>query len=441
MSPFPWGDVVIIAILVLLNGVFAMSELAIVSSRDPRLQAAEKRGSRGAAIARRLASDPGRFLSTVQVGITLIGVLTGAYSGASLGGPVAQRLEAYLGLDPDAAENIGFAIVIAVTTYVSLIAGELVPKQFALRAPERIAVVMAVPMLWLSRIAAPLVWLLDASSGLVFRLLGMSRESEDRVTAEELHLIVAEASKSGVIEESERAIISGVVRLADRPVREVMTPRTEVDWIDIAADADAVRAKLLESPHTRLPVARGSVDDIVGVVQARDIAGALFRGETLDLERLTRRAAVIHDQIDAMDALENLRAAEVPVLLVHDEYGHFEGLVTPADLLSAIAGEFASDQDIGSEPFVVEREDGSLLIAGSMPADQMAERLGIELGEDRDYATAAGHALAILKHLPKEGEVFNDRGWRFEIVDMDGRKIDKLLVSEAVKPRGDSDAE
>lgn len=437
MTPFPWSDVAIIVVLVLLNGVFAMSELAIVSARDPRLQAAEKRGSRGAKIARQLAADPGRFLSTVQVGITLIGVLTGAYSGASLGQPVAERLQPIFGFDDETALAVAFAVVIALTTYVSLIAGELVPKQFALRAPERIAIFVAPIMYWLSRIAAPLVWLLNNSSGLVFRLLGLSRESEDRVTAEELHLIVAEASKSGVIEESERAIISGVVRLADRPVREVMTPRIDVDWIDIASDADAVRAKLLESPHTRLPVARGSVDDIIGVVQARDIAGALFRGETLDLEKLTRRATVIHDQIDAMDALENLRAAEVPVLLVHDEYGHFEGLVTPADLLSAIAGEFASDQDIGSEPFVVERDDGSLLIAGSMPADQMAERLGIELGEDRDYATAAGHALAILKHLPKEGETFTDRGWRFEIVDMDGRKIDKLLVSEIVKPKGD----
>lgn len=439
MSPFPWGDVAIIAILVLLNGAFAMSELALVSSRDPRLQAAEKRGSRGAKIARQLASDPGRFLSTVQVGITLIGVLTGAYSGASLGGPVAERLQAWAGLDAENAENIGFAIVIAVTTYFSLIAGELVPKQFALRAPERIAIIMAVPMYWLSRIAAPLVWLLDNSSALVFRLLGLNRESEDRVTAEELHLIVAEASKSGVIEESERAIISGVVRLADRPVREVMTPRIDVDWIDIASDADAVRAKLLETPHTRIPVARGSVDDIVGIVQARDIAGALFRGEALDLETLTRSAKVIHDQIDAMDALEALRAADVPMLLVHDEYGHFEGLVTPADLLSAIAGEFASDQDIGSEPFVVERDDGSLLIAGSMPADQMAERLGIELGDDRDYATAAGHALAILKHLPEEGEHFTDRGWKFEIVDMDGRKIDKLLVTEVRKPKDEAD--
>ena len=437
MSPFPWGDVAIIAILVLLNGVFAMSELAIVSARDPRLQAAEKRGSRGAKVARQLASDPGRFLSTVQVGITLIGVLTGAYSGASLGQPVADRLQPIFGLDDETALTVAFAVVIALTTYFSLIAGELVPKQFALRAPERIAIFIAPIMYWLSRIAAPLVWLLDTSSGLVFRLLGLSRESEDRVTAEELHLIVAEASKSGVIEESERAIISGVVRLADRPVREVMTPRKDVDWIDVALDADGVRERLLETPHSRLPVARGSVDDVIGVVQARDIAAALVRGEAIDLEALARRAVVVHDQIDAMDALENLRAAEVPMVLVHDEYGHFEGLVTPADLLSAIAGEFASDQDIGSEPFVVERDDGSLLIAGSMPADQMAERLGIELGEDRDYATAAGHVLAILKHLPTEGETFTDHGWRFEIVDMDGRKIDKLLVTELSKPKDD----
>jgi putative hemolysin len=437
MSPFPWSDVAIIAILVLLNGVFAMSELALVSSRDPRLQAAEKRGSRGAAIARKLAADPGRFLSTVQVGITLIGVLTGAYSGASLGQPIADRLAAWFGLDPQTAETAGFAAVIALTTYFSLIAGELVPKQFALRAPERIAVIVAPMMYGLSKAAAPLVWLLDTSSALVFRLFGLNRESEDRVTAEELHLIVAEASKSGVIEESERAIISGVVRLADRPVREVMTPRKDVDWIDTALDARGVRDKLLETPHSRLPVARGSVDDIVGVVQARDIAAALFRGDAIDLEQLMRPAKVIHDQIDAMDALEGLRAAEVPMLLVHDEYGHFDGLVTPADLLSAIAGEFASDQDIGSEPFVTERDDGSLLIAGSMPADQMAERLGIELGDDRDYATVAGHVLAILKRLPTEGESFVDKGWKFEIVDMDGRKIDKLLVTEISKPKGD----
>lgn len=430
MPPFPWFDVVIILALVGLNGIFAMSELAIVSSRKPRLQALEKKkGSKGARTALLLAADPGKFLSTVQIGISLIGILAGAYSGSSLGGPTAARLQA-IGIPESTADELGFALVIALTTYASLIVGELVPKQFALRKPEPIAAIVAIPMLWLSRITAPLVWILDKSSAVIFRLLRMDRESDDHVTAEELHLIVAEASKSGVIEESERAIISGVVRLADRPVREVMTPRTEVDWIDADSDGDAIRARLLETPHTRLPVAEGSVDQIVGIVQARDIVAAMIRNEPLDLRALMRKPPFVPDQIDAMNALEALRLAEVPMALVHDEYGHFEGLVTPADLLIAIAGEFASDSDIGTDPALVEREDGSLLVSGSMPADQLADRLGIDLPEDRDYATVAGLALAALRHLPTVGEHFTEQGWRFEIVDMDGRKVDKLLVSE-----------
>lgn len=432
LPSFPWSDVLIILALVALNGVFAMSELAIVSARKPRLQAMEKKGRTGARTAISLAADPGKFLSTVQIGITLIGIVAGAYSGASLGTPTAARLER-LGIDRELAETLGYVIVIGLTTYASLIVGELVPKQFALRKPEPIAAIVAVPMLWLARITAPLVWLLDTTSGLVFRLLGMNRESEDHVTAEELHLIVAEASKSGVIEESERAIISGVVRLADRPVREVMTPRTDVDWIDADSDGEAIRARLLETPHTRLPVAEGSVDRIVGIVQSRDIVAAMIRRETLDLRQLMRKPPFLPDQIDAMNALEALRQADVPMALVHDEYGHFEGLVTPADLLIAIAGEFRSDSDIGTDPALVEREDGSYLVSGSMPADQLAEKLCIDLPEDRDYATAAGLVLAVLRHLPKVGEHFVEQGWRFEIVDMDGRKIDKLLVSEVEK--------
>ncbi|PCG10349.1 hemolysin family protein [Sphingomonas ginsenosidimutans] len=430
LPPFPWFDVVIILALVALNGVFAMSELAIVSSRKARLEAMARAGKRGAASALELAADPGKFLSTVQIGITLIGIGTGAYSGASLGTPTVARLEA-LGLSPKLADNLGFVIVIGLTTYASLIIGELVPKQFALRKPEPVAALVAVPMTWLAVITKPLVWLLDSTSALAFRILGLNRESEDQVTAEELHLIVAEASKSGVIEEHERSIISGVVRLADRPVREVMTPRTEVDWLDIALDDAGIRQKLLSTPHSRLPVAQGSIDAVVGVVQARDVATALFRGETLDLAKLTRKAPVVVDQIDAMDALDALRRAEVPMALIHDEYGHFEGVVTPADLLAAIAGEFASDAEPGEGPNVVERDDGSLLVAGTMAADALAERLGIDLPEDRDYATVAGLALAVFRKLPLEGESFEEQGWKFEVVDLDGRRIDKLLVSEA----------
>lgn len=234
-----------------------------------------------------------------------------------------------------------------------------------------------------------------------------------------------------MLEEHERSIISGVVRLADRPVREVMTPRTQVDWLDVDLDGAGIREELLATPHTRLPVAEGSIDAVIGVVQARDIAAALFRGEPLDLRKLMRKAPVLPDQVDAMDALTALRQADVPMGLVHDEYGHFEGIVTPANLLAAIAGEFASDSEPGDNPNIVQREDGSLLVAGATPADQLAERLGIDLPEDRDYATVAGLALAILKHLPGEGEAFAEQGWRFEIVDLDGRKIDKLLVSRS----------
>jgi putative hemolysin len=429
LAPFPWVDLVIILALVALNGVFSMSELAIVSSRKQRLAAMEKAGSRGASAALMLAADPGKFLSTVQIGITLIGIVAGAYSGASLGTPVAQRLER-LGLHAEMAQTLSLVLVIGLTTYASLVIGELVPKQFALRSPEPIAALVATPMAWIARITAPLVWLLDNSTGLIFRLMGLNRESESQVTAEELHLIVAEASKSGVIEESERAIISGVVRLADRPVREVMTQRMEVDWIDADADAGTIRARLLDSPHTRLPVGKGSVEEIIGVVQARDIMSALFRGEALNLDTLVRKAEIVPDQVDAMDALEVLRRSEVPMVMVHDEYGHFEGIVTPADLLSAIAGEFASDRALDDEPDVVEREDGSLLVSGQMPVDALADRIGITLSEDRDYATVAGHVLWLLKHLPEVGEYVEDQGWRFEIVDMDGRKIDKLLLSE-----------
>lgn len=428
--PFPWIDVLIILTLVALNGVFAMSELAIVSARKARLDAMVRAGHRGARAAIDLAADPGKFLSTVQIGITLIGIINGAYSGASLGAPMAARLAA-LGVPERIADNLGVAIVIGLTTYASLIIGELVPKQIALRNPEPVAAWVALPMTWLASITKPLVWLLDASSALIFRLLRLNRESEEHVTAEELHLIVAEASKSGVIEEHERSIISGVVRLADRPVREVMTPRTEVDWLDAGLSDAAIRAKLLATPHSRLPVADGSIDAVIGVVQARDVAAALARGETLDLRQLVRKAPFVVDQIDAMDALDALRRAEVPMALIHDEYGHFEGIVTPANLLAAIAGEFASDADPGDAPNIVERDDGSLLVSGTMAADSLAERLGIDLPEDRDYATVAGLALAVFRHLPAEGESFVEQGWRFEVVDLDGRRIDKLLVSEA----------
>ncbi len=433
LMPFPWLDLLVILLLIGLNGVLSMSELAIVSARRPRLKAMEKAGRTGATRALALAADPGRFLSAVQIGITLIGILAGAYSGASLGTPVGQRL-ALLGLEPDTAARIGFALVIVIVTYLSLVIGELVPKQFALRSPERIAVFMALPMQWLAWATAPLVWVLDRTSALIFALLRLKRESEDHVTAEDLHMVVAEATSAGVLEESERAIISGVVRLADRPTREVMTPRTEVDWVDADADLETLRAFLQQTPHSRIPVAEGAVDRLIGVVSARDIAAALADGGVIELRVMMKEAPIIHDQMDAMNALAVLQSSDVPMLFVHDEYGHFEGLVTPEDLLTALAGAFASHADLDTDPPLVERDDGSWWVSGSISADALSDRLGIPLPDDRDYATAAGFALSVLKHLPEVGEKFRFGGWQFEIVDMDGRKIDKLLAS-AVKTR------
>lgn len=434
LEPFPWLDVVVILLLVGLNGLFAMSELAVVSSRKARLKAMARSGRAGAQSALDLANNPGKFLSAVQIGITLIGILAGAYSGASLGGPVGQRL-ALLGIEPELAATLGFALVIVIVTYLSLVIGELVPKQFALRSPEPIAMLAARPMKWVAAATAPLVWLLDRTTALVFRTLGLRRESADHVTAEDLHLVVAEATTAGLLEESERAIITGVVRLADRPTREVMTPRTEVDWIDADADPEAIRACLRESPHSRLPVAEGSVDRLIGVVQARDIVMAFLEGRPLKLRELMREAPVVPDQMDAMDTLNALRAADVPMAFVHDEYGHFDGLVTPADLLSALAGAFASDADLDTDPPLVERDDGSWWVSGSVAADALADQLGLTLPEERDYATAAGLALSVLKHLPEVGERFTFGAWQFEIVDMDGRKIDKLLATEVKRGR------
>ena len=426
-SPIPWFDVVIILALVAINGLLAMSELAIVSAREARLKAMAKSGSSGAQCALDLASNPGRFLSTVQIGITLVGILAGAYSGATLGKPVGDRI-ALLGTDPETAQTIGFAIVIVLTTFASVVIGEIVPKQFALRSPEPIAAIVARPMRWLSTITGPIVWLLDQTSKLIFRLIGLNRESENTVTAEELHLVVAEAQTAGVLEESERAIISGIVRLADRPVREVMTPRTEVDWIDVNASLEELHAALDEIPHSRIPVAEGSADNVIGVLQTRDLVQTLLDGREINLRELTRSAPVIPDLMDAMDALVVLRSADVPLALVHDEYGHFDGIVTPGSILAALAGAFAHDVE-EDEPPLVEREDGSWLVSGAASADLLADRLGVNLPHDRDYSTVAGFALSVLKHLPQTGETFSHDGWKFEVVDMDGRKIDKLLAS------------
>ena len=427
VTPLPIVDVLIIAGLIVLNGVFAMSELAIVSARTARLEAAAKDGSAAARTALSLAGDPGKFLSTVQIGITLISIIAGAYSGASLGAPVGERLEA-LGVPDDMSEEVGFIAVIALTTYLTLVIGELVPKQLALRAAVPIALVMARPMALLARVAAPLVWLLDKSSALVIRLMGARPSGQASMTAEELHMLFAEATRSGVIEAEQHQILTGAVRLSERPVRELMTPRIELDWIDASADEEAIREAIEESPHSLLPVADGSPDNVVGVVKVRELLARMIAGLPVDLGSAMRKPEIVPDQLDAMDALRTLQQSDVAMAMVHDEYGHLEGIVTPVDLLTAMVGAFESDRDQGEAPGLTEDEDGALTVSGALQADQLADRLGLTLEEPRDYATVAGFVLDRLKRLPIEGESFEAEGWRFEVCAMDGRRIERLRV-------------
>lgn len=425
-------EIAVVVVLICINGLLAMSELAVVSSRPSRLKAMADRGQSGAATAAKLASNPGRFLSTVQIGITLVGVLSGAFSGATLG----LRLTAWLteaGVSPGLAGTLGVGSVVAIITYGSLIIGELVPKQIALRNPEAVASRVAPLMRLLSIVGAPLVWLLDVSGKFVLRLLGQGEESETKVTDEEIASLIAEAESHGVVESDERKMIAGVMRLADRSVRAIMTPRTEVDWLDSLDSKANLRKKLIETTHSVVPVGEGSVDKMIGVIRTRDALAMLIGRRTFDLASLVRPAPIVHDNADALDVLTTLKEADIPIALVHDEYGDFEGVVTPADILETITGVFKSDLDVGDEPAAVQREDGSWLLAGYLPTDEMADLLTIRLPEKRDYETLAGFVLSHMHHLPETGEYVEAHGWRFEVVDLDGRRIDKVLASRAVK--------
>ncbi|ONG55784.1 DNA-binding protein [Pseudoroseomonas deserti] len=422
-------EIVIVVALILLNGIFALSELSVVSSRPRRLQILAEEGRPGAKAALALLEEPGRFLSTVQIGITLVGILAGAFSGEALGG----RLTAWLqeqGMSPGLAGPLGFGLVIVIITYLSIVIGELVPKRFALRSPETLACLVAPGMRLLARIGTPVAWLLDASVKLVFRLLGVGPEQAAVVTDEEIRSVVAEAEGSGTIEAAERHLIAGVMRLGDRPVRGVMTPRTEVDWLDLAAGEERIRETLMTTQHSRLPVGEGSTDAMLGVVQTRQLLAQVLAGHKLDVRQHVQPAPVIPDTADALDALSVLREAAVPMALVHDEYGHFEGVVTPADLLETIAGAFRADADT-DEPAAVQREDGSWLLAGWLAADEMAEHLSIRLPLERDYQTLAGYLLQAFGRLPRTGEHIERDEWRFEVVDLDGHRIDKVLAQPA----------
>ncbi len=426
-------EILIIFSLIALNGMLALSELAVVSARRSRVRAFADAGVWGAKRALQLAADPGRFLSTVQIGITMVGVVAGAFSGATLGGRLGVWFQG-LGLSQVMAEPLGFGLVVAAVTFLSIVFGELLPKQLALRQPERIACRVAPFMSALSQAAWPAVWLLQATTRGVFWLVGIKAQPEEKVSEEEVKALIAEAERTGSIERSEKNLIAGVLRLGDRPVTGVMTPRIEVQWIDLNESEAELKAALAQTAHSRLPVGEGSIDALIGVVPVRELLADALAGRPFDVRKHVRQALVVPATSDALDVLEKLRSAHVPVALVHDAYGSFEGMVTPADLLETIAGSFRSHYDEG-EVKVTERADGSFLLAGAMAADEMADLLAIALPQDRQFHTAAGFVLNRLQRIPRTGEHFEAGGWRFEVVDLDGNRIDKILVTRPTTGR------
>ena len=421
-------DLLVILLLVLLNGFFAMSELALVSSRRARLKQFAEQGRRGAGAALVLADDPGRFLSAVQIGITLIGILAGAFSGATL----AHKLAGWLAQFPPLAgfaETIAIFLVVLGITYLSLILGELVPKRIALADAEVVASRVAPPMMLLSKVASPMVWLLRVSSEAVLRALGLTGDRQTTVTEEEVKAMVEEGADAGVFQASERDMIAGVLRLADRPVSAIMTPRIDVVWLDRTADAEQVRSRITGSGHSRFPVGNGDIDATEGVVHAKDLLDRMMAGEPLDIAACVREPLFVHEGTPVLKMVELFRASRVHMALLVDEYGSFEGIVTPTDILVAIAGEFPEDE-AEAEPSAVRREDGSWLIDGRTDinhVERIIERRGLQA--DGDYHTLAGFVLWELGHVPRIGEHLDWRGLRFEVVDMDGRRIDRVLVT------------
>lgn len=418
------AEILVILALIVLNGVLAMSELAIVSARPARLKSLEGK-SRGARLALRLGEDPGRFLSTVQIGITAVGILSGALSGATLG----QRLAAWLvaqGVAADWAATLGVGGVVVAITYASLIVGELVPKQLALRNAEGIAIRMAPAMTLLSIVAAPLVWFLDRSGRAVLWLLGQRGESENRVTEEEVHVLLAEAHEGGVLETEEREMISGVLRLGDRSARALMTPRHEIEMLPLDATGAEAVAAIRKVARPRMPVANAE-GDVVGIVLLAEAFQVVSRRETLDLRALLREVPVVSDRTEALDVMDILQKSEHHLALVYDEYGHFEGIITSADVLEAITGAVASSEP--DEPAMVTRADGSQLVAGWMPVDEFCDRLGLPRDLAGEYDTVAGLVLHQLGQIPELGATFSAGGFLFEVIDLDGRRIDKVLVS------------
>jgi len=421
-------EISILIFLILLNGVFALSELAIVSSRRERLQMLVDEGNKGASIALAMAQEPTALLSTVQVGITLIGILAGAFGGASLSDELALLI-APLPVIGAYARTISLAIVVGTITYFSVVLGELVPKRLALRDPERIAAMVARPMSLLSRIARPLVRLLTLSTAFFLRVLGVRETiSDSTVSEEEIKVLIEQGALAGVFEEAERDMVESIFRFGDRQLRSIMTPRTEIVWLDINDSEEIVRETVSQSHHSRFPVCDDSIDRVLGIVEAKDLLSSSWSNEPFDLRAVMRAPVFLPETMPALRALERFKQTANQSALLVDEFGGIEGMVTLIDMMEAIVGDIPTLEEI-AEPPVVRREDGSLLVEGYLDVEDLKELLDVdELPDEEDYQTLGGFVVLRLGRLPRVGDIVEWLDYRFEIVDMDGNRVDKVLI-------------
>lgn len=437
-------DFAILLLLILLNGLFAMSELAIVSSRTSRLQTRADEGSSGARAALALAENPTRILSTVQIGITLIGIITGYYGGARLSGPLAKMLRKLPFIDTH-AQQIALILVLMVVTYLSLIVGELVPKRLALQNPEAIATLVAPPMTLLSVLTAPIVWFLSVSSDFAIRMLGIRDSNEPEVTEEEIQLMLRQGADAGVFEEYEHAMVRGIFDIGERSASELMTPRHRIQFIDLEDSREEQEVVMRRSPHSYYPVCEGSSDNVVGIVATRDLWRRQISGEPTGIRETMVPALFVPEIAPIVKVADSMRHQSAPLAIVVDEYGGVEGMITFNDILSDLVGEI-DDPHRTNVRGGVQREDGSWLLDGVFPAHEVREILEIETlpGEDEGrFETVAGFVMDQLGRIPSVAESFTWDRFRFEVMDMDGIRIDKVLVSEVPEdddPDGSGDA-
>jgi putative hemolysin len=419
----------IVLLLIIVNGFFAMAEIALVSARKARLLPLAQNGNAGAHAAIELKSDPSRLLSTVQIGVTLIAVLSGTFGQATLGERLQHELEAYRGFVGEYAHSISMAIVVIGISYFSLILGELVPKRVALLHPERIAAVLARFMRALSRAGAPIEWFLSASTDLVLRLLPLRNQGAAPVTDEEISFMLREGAATGHIPKAETAIVEMALRLGDRRASAVMTPRTRTEWLDLDDPEEENRRKIRESAYSRFPVVQGGSQQVIGIVQAKDLLGACLAGQPFDLRAATRPPLYLPNTVTVLRVLEAFKTSGEPMALIVDEYGDLEGLVTPSDILEALVGDMPGSAE--ADQRVVRRDDGTFLIDGMVGLDELKQVLGISRlpDEDMDFHTLGGYVMARLNRVPMEADRITAGDYRLDVVKMDGRRVDRVLVS------------